>query len=537
MKNDMNRRSFLGGVSTLAIAGAITGAPMPALAVTQEPTQGGTLSMLINPEPTMLLNLTTTGGSERKLSPKVTEGLLCYDLDLTPQPQLATEWALDDTGTRYTFKLREGVTWHDGEPFTSQDVATSIMLLKENHPRGRTVFANVETVETPDTHTAVIVLSLPAPYLIYALAASESPIVAHHLYGEGDPRENSANVAPIGTGPYRFVEWVRGSHAVFEPNPDYWDEGKPHLETLIARFISDAGARVAAFETGELDLGGDNPVPLPELSRLAEMENLEITTDGYSYNANGRRLEINLEDEYLGNLTVRQALAHAIDRQQILDIVYLGHGAVVHSPISPMLARFHTDDIEHYAFDPARAEALLDEAGYPRGEDDIRFSLTLDFNPYGPDYGAVANVLRSAFQNIGIETTVRAQDFPTYVKRIFTDRDFSFHVTGMSNLFDPTVGVQRIYWSKNFRPGVPFSNASKYNNPQVDKLLEDASVEVDEAKRREMFVEMQKITAIEIPNINLVTIKENTVSNKRVRAHSVTADGLNGNLSDVFIAS
>ncbi len=139
------------------------------------------------------------------------EGLLAYAFDLTPRPQLALSWTISPDGLQYTFNLRPGVRWHDGKDFTSKDVATSINLLKQWHPRGRSTFANVEEVRTPDPLTAIIVLSKPAPYLLYAFAASESPIVASHIYDvSADPTQNPAQRAPIGTGPYRFRSWEKG---------------------------------------------------------------------------------------------------------------------------------------------------------------------------------------------------------------------------------------------------------------------------------------------------------------------------------------
>ncbi|MFC5508604.1 ABC transporter substrate-binding protein [Bosea massiliensis] len=530
-----SRRQLLLGSAASALVATMA---FPALAQSAPgtPKRGGALTLAVSPEPTTLVALTTTGGSERKLSAKVIEGLLSYDEKLDPKPQLATAWSIDPTGTRYTFTLRQGVRWHDGKNFTAEDVAASIRILQKSHPRGRTVFQNVTDIEIADPHTVTIVLSKPAPYLLYALAASESPIVPAHLYKDGDVQKNRANTAPVGTGPYRFSNWVRGSHATFVRNPDYWDTSKPHIDRLTVRFIPDAGARAAALEAGEVDLASENPVPLADLDRLRKLPNLTATSEGYTYNANGRRLEFNLDNPYLADAGVRQAVAHAINRVQLAEVVYLGYASPVVSPISPLLARFHTNDIEQYGFDVARAEKLLDEAGYPRKEGGARFSLPLDYNPYASDYGAVANFLRDALDKIGIRVTVRAQDFGSYVRRIFTERDFAFHVTGMSNLFDPTVGVQRIYWSQSFKPGVPFSNGSHYSNVEVDRLLEAAAIEPDEAKRRDLFVEFQKIVSRDIPVVNLVTIQEFTVGARKVRDHSITADGVNGNFADVWIA-
>jgi len=181
--------------------------------------------MLVEPEPTTLVALTNCADRTMLVSAKVTEGLLSYDFDLAPLPQLATGWSVSGDGLRLTFELRQGVRWHDGHPFTSADVAFSIRVLKEIHPRGRATFAALAEVQTPDPHTAIFVLSKPAPFILSALAACESPIVPKHLYDGADPATNGN--APIGTGPFLFKEWVRGSHIVYERNPDYWDAPKP----------------------------------------------------------------------------------------------------------------------------------------------------------------------------------------------------------------------------------------------------------------------------------------------------------------------
>jgi peptide/nickel transport system substrate-binding protein len=137
---------------------------------------------------------------------------------------------------------------------------------------------------------------------------------------------------------------------------------------------------------------------------------------------------------------------------------------------------------------------------------------------------------------VGIEATVRSQDFGAYVKRIYTDRDFDLDANFLGNTFDPTVGVQRLYWSKNFRKGVPFSNATHYSNPEVDRLLEAAAVENDPRTRVAYFRQFQQVVGQDLPIVDLVTLKQVTIYNRRVHNHTVTADGLDGNLADVFVA-
>jgi peptide/nickel transport system substrate-binding protein len=501
----------------------------------QRPKRGGTLNLLAEPEPPTLSTIAHTAGSSLKVSAKVLEGLLAYDEDLNPLPQLATAWSVSPDGLEYLFTLRQGVTWHDGRDFTSADVATSILLMKQHHPRGRGTFSSVAEMRTPDPFTAVIVLSKPAPYLLYALAAAESPIVPKHIYEGTDPAANPAGNAPVGTGPYIFKKWVRGSHVIYERNPHYWDAPKPYIDRLIVRFISDPAARAIAFETGAVDIGGETPVPLSELDRLAAIPHLGIETKGYSYSPTVSRVEFNLENRYLKDLRVRRAIAHAIDRRVILQTVYYGHGLISPTPISPLIKRYYDPATPAYGFDPKKAEQLLDEAGLPRGRDGVRFRLVHDFLPYGDGFKRTADYLRQALAKVGIEITIRSQDFSTYIKRVYTDRDFDFTNNSMSNLFDPTIGVQRLLWSKNFKKGVPFSNGSGYSNPDVDRLLEAAAVETDPARRVDEFREFQHIVAREVPDITLLTLEHVTIYNRKVHDHTQTADGLNGNLAGVWI--
>ena len=215
-----------------------------------EPIHGGTLTWVVVREPPVLIPLTTSAGGSTEIGPNVVEGLLAFDQDLRPRPLLATAWQVSQDGLRYTFELRRGVTWHDGKPFTSADVASSISALKQVHPRGRATFANVAEVLTPDEHTAIIVLSKPAPYLLSALSSSESPIVPKHLYEGTDVVANPHNSAPVGTGPFVFKEFVKGSHVILDRNPNYWDKPKPYLDRLVVRFVPDAAARAAALEFG-----------------------------------------------------------------------------------------------------------------------------------------------------------------------------------------------------------------------------------------------------------------------------------------------
>lgn len=523
-----NRRQFLG------FAGAVALTTGSGLAHAAEPRRGGTVSLLLAAEPPTISAIAHTAYNTVIVAAKVQEGLLTYDFNLTPKPQLAVSWDVAEDGLSYVFKLRPGVKWHDGTDFTSADVAFSIDSLKSVHPRGRATFANVSEIRTPDPLTVVLVLTKPAPYLLSAFAASESPIVPKHVYEHGGPIDaNPANNAPVGTGPFVFREWVRGSHIIYDRNPAYWDARKPYIDRLIVRIIPDAAARVVAIETGDIQLAPNSPIPLGDAERLRALPALGFEVNGYQYTNTISRVEFNLDRPIFKDVRVRRAFAHAIDRNVIRDVVNYGYGKSIVGPISASLTKFYVDDLKSHPFDLKLAETLLDEAGYPRGAGGVRFRLTHDYVPSSDLYRRGADYIRQALSKIGVDVKVRTQDFPTYTRRVYTDRDFDFTFNGMSNLFDPTVGVQRLYWSKNFKPGVPFSNGSHYANPEVDRLLEAASTEIDPKKRYDEFVAFQRILAEDLPDFGVLSSSEFTIYSRNIDGHTVGADGVSGNLADV----
>lgn len=527
-----SRRLFL-GASALALAAA--GLPLGRALAEAAPRQGGTIVIGLAAEPPTLSAIAHTAYYTVFVAAKTNEGLLDYDFDLNPRPQLATAWEISPDGLVYTFTLRDGVTWHDGKPLTPEDVVFSILTAKEVHPRGRNTFLNLVSAEATGPLGVKLILSKPAPYLITALAAAETPIVPRHIYEGTKVPENPSLNAPIGTGPYIFKEWVRGSHVEYVRNPDYWDAPKPHVDRLIVRFIPDAAARAIAIETGEVQIAPGGPIPLSDLARFEELPNLALEWNGYQY-ANGvTRVEFNLDRPVFQDVRVRRAFAHVIDRNIIRDVVNFGYGEPIPGPINPNLKKWYVADLKTYPIDPAAAEALLDEAGLKRGSGGKRLSLTLDYVPGNDSSRRGADYIRQALAPIGVEVTVRTQDFATYTKRVYTDRDFDFAYNGMSNLFDPTVGVQRLYWSKNFKPGVPFSNGSHYASAEVDGLLEAAAVETDETKRIALWRRIQEQLVEDLPTIYTVSSPEYTVYDRHVAGHTVGGTGLFGNLADIHL--
>lgn len=503
--------------------------------VSAQPKRGGTLTAVVNPEPAFLVSAHNPIGGVLLVSSKMFDGLLTYDIDMNLKPGLATNWEVAADGLSIRLDLRKGVKWHDGVPFTSRDVAFTMMKVwKTLHPRNRVTMAKVTGVETPDDHTVVFRLSGPAPFILSVLNGGESQIVPQHIYDGDDIARNMVEKSPVGTGPFRLKEWRRGDAVILERNADYWEEGKPYLDRIIFRIIPDEASRATAFETGEVQFGSFSPVAPCTAQRLAKLPNLGVETRGYQFFGTRFMFEINLRNPILADRRVRQALAHSINRDFILDNVWCGLGEKSTGPVPVALKQFYTSDVPSYPFDVKKAEALLDEAGHKRGADGIRFKMTHDPLPFGPAYSRAAEVVKQNLRAVGIDVEVRAQDTPSWLRRIYTDNDFDMTSNTLSALPDPTLGVQRVYWSKNIVKGVPFSNSSGYSNPEMDRILESAQSAADSERRKLLFHEMQRIAQRDLPVIDLFVLGQTTIFDKRVKNHTTQADGL-PNFANVYI--
>jgi peptide/nickel transport system substrate-binding protein len=525
----MTRRNFQTALLATAAGASFSSGSR---ALEPKPSFGGTLNWVYFPDPSALIAINTSSGTGQTIGSKINEGLLSYDYDLNPRPVLATSWTISTDGTRYAFRLRPGVRWSDGRDFTSDDVAFSILRLKTAHPRGRITFANVEAVETPDALTAVIVLAKPAPFLISALAGAESPIVPKHIYETFKPEEQPKLAQTIGTGPFILKEWVPGSHLLFVRNPDYWDSPRPYVDRLVLKVILDPAARAAALEAGEIDIGA-SPVPFGDIDRLKASKNLVVDTTTYAYSGPQQQLFFNLDNKVLQDRNVRLAFAQAIDLKALLDIVYFGYGRISPSPVSTVLPKFYNPGVQAWPFDLKTAERLLDQAGLKRDAGGIRIKLRLTQNPFLP--ASFSDFIRNSLRRVGIDIEIQRFDLATYLSVVYKDRAFDLTIESLSNTFDPTLGVQRAYWSKNFKLGLPFSNAAHYSNPEADRLLEAAAVEPDVNKRRDIWWRFQEIIHEDVASVDLVAPAGVIVANRKVKNFAPGAEGLTGSFADLWI--
>ena len=503
------------------------------------PTPGGVLNVAVSPEPTLLTSAFITTMNIGQVSSKVLEGLVSYDLNLKPVPALATSWTTSPDGLTITFKLRQGVKWHDGKDFTSADVAFTLKeVWQKLHPFGRAAFANVKEVQTPDPLTVVLKLSAPAPYLLNYSNTYGAQILPRHIYEGKDVLTNPANNAPIGTGPFVFKEWVKGSHVRLVRNPNYWGkdaQGKqlPYLDGVVFRFIPDPAARAVALQAGELDVALGSSIPVTSLANFKDTKRYSINLDDGRYLSTIFLTQFNVRRPYLQDKRVRHAFAHAIDRNALLKVVYLGYGKPATGPIPSSVVQYYTPNTPQYAFDLKKAAALLDQAGFKPDGKGVRLKVNLD---YDSDTQRGAEFIKQSLARVGVQVNLRTGDTATYLRRIFTEQDYDLMISSLHRLPDPTLGVQRLFWTKNIVKGAPWTNGSGYSNPKLDQIMEAAAVEADAGKRKQLIHDWQRIAQEDLPLIDLIEPTWVTVSTARFHKTVPKGDGLFASYADAWLS-
>lgn len=488
-----------------AVSLAVTSLAAPVFA------DGGTLVIASTQVPRHLNGAVQSGIATAVPSTQIFASPLRYDENWEPQPYLAESWEVSEDGLSVTLNLVQNATFHDGKPVTSEDVAFSIMTTKENHPF-KSMFAPVESIETPDAHTAVIKLSQPHPALLLALSPALAPVLPKHVFGDGqDAKSHPANSAPVGSGPFMLEEFTPGEAVVMKKNPNFFIDGRPKLDEIIIRIIKDPSALLIAMENGEADMypfmAGSQ-----EIKRLEKAEHLGVTTDGYAAVGPINWLAFNTASEKLSDVRVRQAIAYAVDREFITKALHRGVSAPQRGPIIES-SPFFDESIPAYDVDLDKAKALMAEAGYADGMD-----LTIDYIP-GPkeQQQSLAEYMKSQLKKIGINVTVRAApDFPTWAGRV-GGHDFELSMDVVFNWGDPVIGVHRTYLSSNIRPGVIWSNTQQYANEKVDEILNAAAVEADPAKRKALYAEFQQMVAADLPIYWINALPYHTAYDKKLQ--------------------
>ncbi len=532
---DISRRGLLAA----SVAGmALTGS-RPDSARAQPaagPRRGGTLIASWGGfEPQSLFVPGGGGSSPLMTSTKVLERLLANNVDLSFTNTLAAQVTPAADFRSYTIQLRQGVTWHDGTPFTADDVVYSVLTFWKPYALTVALKALIST-EAIDSHTVVLTFSSPVPefFLRSTLSGQYSQVLPKHIYEGRDLVTNPANNKPIGTGPWIVKEWVRGSHVEYARNPAYWDAGKPYLDRLFIRWWRDPASRSAAFEAGELDLGISNPTPAPDIDRLGKTGKFKVTTKGYETASWCSTIEFNQRREVMKRREVRQALLQAIDPQFIVDTVYYGRGKPGTSPIHSNNPIFYNPGVPRYAFDPDKAAALLDKAGL-RKSGKARFTVELVAAGWFEENGKIGQYVKQQLEDLDIAVNLSVPDRATSLKRIYTDYDYDIAISNYTATVEPVPIITQYYTTDGIVKGAAFRNASGYSNPAMDALVGRLAVETDGAKRKQLAFDVQTLAVTDVPMIPLVEFDSYTIAANRVHNYAEAANYIAESWGDLWI--
>ncbi|WP_324650112.1 ABC transporter substrate-binding protein [Georgenia sp. H159] len=439
----------------------------------------------------------TTSNQTLDVSAKIFEALIWIDPDGQPQPLLAEDWQVSDDELVYTFTLRDDVTWHDGEPFTSADVKWTIEEGMPNNSRAQGVIEQIASVEAPADDEVVITLNEPYAPLLQQLKVFDLPILPKHVFEGGDLANHDANREPVGTGPFQFSSWDPGRSLTLVANEDYWDDGKPQLSELIYQIVPDAANRSAGLETGEYDFVGAFYLPRADVERLDSLDSVEVRRQTTIPSLHF--VQFNHENEYLGNVEVRQAIAQAIDRPRIVEQAMSGLGLPAVGSFGEGFPWLVNEDVSYdslYPLDPTAAKERLDAAGVPEG---TTFRLTYDAAK--PQFQAASQIIRDDLSALGIEVIIEPFETSVYRDVVYAQRDFDMALQSFTSSGDPAIGYHRIYRTNDTND--PNVNATGYSNAEVDELLAQAETVSDLEERGEFYKQAQAILNEDVPTLIL----------------------------------
>ena len=349
-----------------------------------------------------------------------------------------------------------------------------------------------------------------------------------HLLEGKDIREAELANNPVGTGPFKFVEWKKGQYIRLDKNENYWKEGLPYLDRVVARIVPDASTRTAAMESGEVMYGAFGAIPNVDVVRLRDMEDIGVTTDGYSMINPVALMEFDTTQPPFDNAAVRNAISMTIDRQFLIDNIWFGYGKAATSALS---SNFEPTGLykasANYPGKPDvdAANKMLDDAGLDADTDGVRIKTTLDLIPYGEDWRRAGEYIKQALGDVGIELELRYEDVPTWIKRVYGDYDFAMNLNYFYQLPDPVIGVHRHYGTDQIRQGTPFVNSTRYSDAALDELLVAGATASDQEKRIEIYSQIQDKLSEDQPVVNLFEMQFTTVYSSKLKDHDFSAMG------------
>ena len=461
-------------------------------------------------------------------------GLTKINEKLEIVPDLAKSWDVSKDGKTFTFHLRKDVLWHDGKQFTAQDVKftfASILDPKVNSVRRSDYIIDGKPIKWSVADKYTVEAVLPKPFAPFLSSAGMSILPMHILKGQ-DINMSSFNQHPVGTGPFKFKEWVSGDHVSLVRNEKYY-MGRPLLAEIINKIIPDENSRLIALEAGEID---ESDIPAKDIDRVKKLPGVNVFEyDALTYTYLG----LNLASPVFSDKRVRQALAYATDRRQLIALIFRGLASPAYSPSSPVSWAYESD-VSRYLFDRRKAENLLDSAGWKRSGEGIRqkngklLEFTVLVNQGNKEREKAAVILQWQYKKIGVKVNVRVMEWSAMLKILNANKDpknFDAVIIGWSLGIDPD--QYSIWHSSQYPAGLNFV---KYKNPNIDKLLESGRTTMSKEGRKQIYSQLQKIIADDQPYIFLWYPKAVVAVSDRVGGLSKPGPaGLFLNIEKVFV--
>ena len=436
-----------------------------------EPVHRETLTSAINREPKTLIPYESNDTGTDHLTILIYDRLLNFDRNMKLIPALAKSWEIVDP-THYRFHLRDDVKFHDGTPLTAKDVVYSFK-------KSATVLAaasvigpvDVENCKAEDDYTVLLVLKRPFPPFLNSCALSLSSIVCMNAM-EADPQRYAQH--PVGSGPLKFEEWATGDYLRMNANTEWWG-GKLNYDTLMLRIIPEATTRAIEVESGGADIAHITVNQVQDAQENGDVQLLVQPILNVSY------LSFNCSIKPFNNVKVRQAISCAIDADAIVKAAYFGLSERSYSSIAPTVWGYYNTG-EPYGYNVERAKQLLAEAGYPDG-----FSCTMISNANQ----SIAEMIQAYLAAVGIDVTLNVTDFSNWLDAIVNGRQ-QMYIGGWTVPSADAAEGLAAFKSSNFGSA---GNRSFYKNEKVDELLDAADVEMDPAKRADLYKQVQEILA------------------------------------------
>lgn len=468
--------------SSVALIGLAAGlAVTPAVAARMDATVG----MQLEPP-----NLDPTGGAAAAIDEvvyaNVFEGLTRFGPDGAVLPDLAESWEISDDGLVYTFKLHAGVSFHDGTAFDAEDVKFSLDRARaaESTNAQKALFAGIEGVDVVDPTTVKVTLSKPNGSFLFNLAWGDAVIVAPETAAD-----NATN--PVGTGPFKFSDWVKGDHVDLVRNPEYWGAAVS-LDKVTFKFISDPTAAFAAMMAGDLDAYPNFPAPenLVQFEADPRFQVIVGSTEGETI------LAMNNKKPPLDNVMVREAISHAIDRKAIIDGAMFGYGTPIGTHFAPHNPAY-LDLTEQSNFDPEKAKAMLAEAGIK----DLTLSLKLPPPSYARRGG---EIIAAQLRDVGINTEITNVEWAQWLSDVFKAKNFDLTIVSHTEPMDINIYARDDYYFQ-------------YGDADFKSIMADLDNTTDPAKRTELLQAAQKKIADDYVNVYLFELAKTGVSNAKLK--------------------